>query len=107
MEPGLPRPAWPPLLPAASRSLRRSVPVSLAYPTTYLLSCPAIQGDQLAERRLRTEIVLIEHRPAGAGYVGKGQLAFEEIPNRRFVRGVQHGAARAAEAHHFVNRSEE
>src|SRR4051794_30963324 len=77
---------------------------SMCRPTSYLLSCPAIEAGQFGQRRRGAIVMVIQSGTAGGDNVEEGQLARQELADRRLIGCVQHRAAGAALPRNFITQ---
>src|SRR5262249_3217586 len=86
----------------AAGGFRFVVPIDLHFPTTYLLSSPAIGADQLGQRRPGIVIVMGKNFAADERDLQKTELVGEKPFDRCFVGGIENCPASSATLGHFI-----
>jgi hypothetical protein len=72
--------------------------MGLGYPTTYLLACPTVGGEQFGQRRPGTVMMIGKDIPADARNVEKAQFAGQKPAHGRLIGGIKHCSASSAAA---------
>src|SRR5262249_43053092 len=85
-------------------SRHRNVAGFAGYPTTYLLSRPAVESGQLSQRGPGAVCMVRQHIAAGAGNIDKTQLTGQESADGGLIRGVEDGSTRAAPARNLITQ---